>query len=99
MSFGWRGRAAVCRGPASHSQCDPRPRRIWPLLGCAQLFDDVLERRDDLVLLDPGLLEAEAEIERLRGRSEGKDKVLRAARLRLRGFLPDVVARRGALAS
>ena len=55
----------------------------------AELFDDVLERGDDLVLLDAGLLEAQSQIEGLGWWSEGKDEVLGPTGGRLRRLTAD----------
>src|SRR5688572_19868013 len=54
-----------------------------------ELFDDVLERRDDLVLLDARLLEAQSKVEGLGGRLEREDEVFRTTGFGLGGFPAD----------
>src|SRR4051812_18601344 len=66
--------------------------RARPSAGCAQLLDDVLERVDDLALVDASLAEAHSQRERLGGRTEVEDERLRPRR-RLGGFLAHVLAR------
>src|SRR5687768_16789907 len=75
------------------------PQRRCDRLVCSPQFaDDVLERVDDLVLLDLGLPEAQAQIERLGGWLEGKVEELRSPRFGLGRFVADVLTRRAALA-
>ena len=64
----------------------------------AQFFDDVFERRDDLVLLDPRLLEAEAQVEGLGRWLEREDEVLGPAGIWLCCLATRSLAGRSALA-
>src|SRR6185503_9077385 len=77
--------------PPSTNHHPPRPAA--PLPRCPQLFDDRLERGDDLALVDPALAEAHSQVELLRLRAERKDERPRAPGLRLGGLFPHVLPR------
>src|SRR5712691_6462980 len=58
----------------------------------AKLFDDRLERQNDLALVDLALAETHSQMELLCLRLEREQERLRPAALGLGGFFPDVLA-------
>src|SRR5438445_12926285 len=70
----------------------------WALLALTEFADDRLERVDDLIAIDAALREADLQIELLGWGPIGEHVLLRPSRLRLRRRLPELLARRAALA-
>src|SRR5215831_9471027 len=108
MSEGQRIRLSLTAGICER----PRKRRARPnhlesrapspdgsfLLGLAELAKDCFERADDVFARGPALSKREFQIECLVRRSIREDKRFRAARLRPRRGLTDLLPRRAALA-
>src|SRR5580704_2011343 len=72
------------------------PRRL--LLCLPQVLQDSLEGIDDFLAAHAGFRKAQLEVEQLGGRLVGEREMLRAAGLRFRDRLADLLTRRAALA-
>src|SRR5213075_2613465 len=91
------GLARLAASPADRER-RPRSRYQRGLLRAAKLLQDGFERVDDFIPRGAALGERQLQVEGLGRRPVGKDVVLGTTRLRLGGFLPELLAGGASLA-